>query len=478
MKKIFTNPDHQFYLLICIYLISHFYGITDPPSGFHQWRESDTAAVSEAFYKETLDFFHPLTHQRKDKVGITGMEFPVYNYSVGLLYRVMGFHHWIPRLLTILIAGIGLLGIFRLAEFMFEKKIAVLSVFMVICTPLFFFYSRKIQPDMILFSAIIWGFYLFLKSEKEQSTGLLLGSAVIIMLGALIKPTGLFIGVPLLYIILKNNSRNGFQSVFKFKYFLFALITVIPVLSWNMYSNYLKSEYGLDVFFTGGNIIEYWKSTDWSGFFGRIFTSWLFEMFIGIPSVIGLVVGFIVSVKKDLSLQVFGWWIGGCYVIFFAVAQHMATYHDYYGIITVPAFSILSAYFINELFKKGKWFSYFGWFVLFAAAVNVFPRIDQRYGDSTQEQFESVRNQFDKIIPKNERIAIEDETPAIELYKAGRFGWTFSKSATDSVILSQINSGAGYAVFYKREISENLGRQLVEVYSDSTMKIVKKNGNE
>lgn len=48
--KISSNPGKILIALLIIYLFTHLYKITDPPNGYHAWRESDTAAVAEAFY--------------------------------------------------------------------------------------------------------------------------------------------------------------------------------------------------------------------------------------------------------------------------------------------------------------------------------------------------------------------------------------------------------------------------------------------
>ena len=150
--------------LVALNLAAHLPGIGDPPNGYHAWRESDTAAVAESFLRETGDILKPRIHQRWNTVGITGMEFPIYNYAVALLYRVAGFHHWVPRLLSLLIGTIGLLGIRSLARSLgMTSEEALLATFLAACAPLYFFYSRKIQPDILLPTASCWAFFLFIR---------------------------------------------------------------------------------------------------------------------------------------------------------------------------------------------------------------------------------------------------------------------------------------------------------------------------
>jgi len=166
--------------MLFLHLLSHLYGITDPPNGYHTWRESDTAAIAEAFYRESKNIFEPRTHQRKDKIGITGMEFPVYNYITGLLYHVFGFRHLVPRLLSVFIGISGLMGVYALSKLYLDGRGALIAVYLTACSPLFFFYTRKIQPDIIILTATVWALYFFIKAEMQNSNKYLIFSLTLV----------------------------------------------------------------------------------------------------------------------------------------------------------------------------------------------------------------------------------------------------------------------------------------------------------
>jgi hypothetical protein len=162
--------------------------------------------------------------------------------------------------------------------------------------------------------------------------------------------------------------------------------------------------------------------------------------------------------------------------MFFIVSQHMSNFHDYYALIIVSPLCLLSAYFIPLLLKDRRiYIRTFAIIVIIGALIYVWPRIDQRYDSDTfnEEDFFNRRELIDNYIPADSRITIEDDTPAIQLYRAGRMGWRFKKNDHDEIILAQFEQGAEFAVFFKRKISEKLLARLKILYSDGEIVICK-----
>ncbi len=461
--------------ILFLHLLSHLYGITDPPNGYHTWRESDTAAVAEAFYRESKNIFEPRTHQRKDKIGITGMEFPVYNYITGLLYHVFGFRHLVPRLLSVFIGISGLWGIYKLSKLYLHGKGALLAVYLTACSPLFFFYTRKIQPDIIILTATVWALYFFIKAEMQNSNKYLIFSLTLLVLAALIKPIALAVGWPMIAYLFHHRFRGKLSNVVKPKYILFLIISVVIPLSWNIYARYLSVKYDLQIYYLGGDQIQYWLNTNWVDFFKKVYRTWLFEIFLGIPISIGLIVGVLYLRKIEKPITLFLWWVFGCYLMFFVVSDHMSNHHDYYGLMVIPPFMVLSAYYLQHLLTSGKKIlSIFTMLILFSAAVYIWPRINQRYDDYSEKDFVATRKLIDKYIPKNTRVTVEDSTPAIQLYRVGRFGWRFPKNVDAELLLEQHREGAQYAIFFGHQSPLAILREQMDiVYHGSQITICK-----
>lgn len=471
LKK-FSNTDNLLIILLGLYFLTHLYKFTDPPNGYHAWRESDTAAVAEAFYKETKNIFLPRIHQRQDKIGITGMEFPIYNYAVGLLYHIFGFRHYVPRLLTIFISLLGLVGIFKVSKLYFKDSTSLLAVYFAACSPLFFFYGRKIQPDMIILTTSVWAFYFFVGMEEKSSAKYFTFSLSLVTLGALVKPTALAVGLPMIVYLIFFKYQGRLREVLKPKYFLFLSVSILVPLSWNFYARHLNAKYGIEAFYLGGNQIGYWMNTNWVNFFKMVYRTWLFEVYLGIPITVGLILGIFYTRKMEPPLKLFFSWILGCFLMFFVVSKHMSDYHDYYGLILIPPIMIVAAYYTESLWNSGKKiFRAIFLVVVIGAAIYVWPRIDQRYGDFTEQDFFRTRQLIDQYIPKDARVTVEDPSPSIELYRLGRMGWTFAPGASDDKIIAQMQAGAQYAVFYHRHLTESFREKANIPFSDGRITI-------
>jgi hypothetical protein len=133
---------------------------------------------------------------------------------------------------------------------------------------------------------------------------------------------------------------------------------------------------------------------------------------------------------------------------------------------------IVAAYYTESLWNSGKKiFRAIFLVVVIGAAIYVWPRIDQRYDNFTEQDFFRTRQLIDQYIPKDARVTVEDPSPSIELYRLGRMGWTFASGASDDKIIAQAHSGAQYAIFHQRNLTENFREQANIIYSDGIMTI-------
>jgi 4-amino-4-deoxy-L-arabinose transferase-like glycosyltransferase len=90
------------------------------------------------------------------------MELPIYNFIVATAYQYLGFSHIWPRLLSLFAGAFGILGVWFLTRLLIDDmKIAYLAAWTFAWSPLFYFYSYKIQPDIFGYSLSIWGVVLF-----------------------------------------------------------------------------------------------------------------------------------------------------------------------------------------------------------------------------------------------------------------------------------------------------------------------------
>jgi hypothetical protein len=298
---------------------------------------------------------------------------------------------------------------------------------------------------------------------------------ILVVLAALIKPIALAVGLPMMAYVFYHRYRGKLSNLFKLKYILFLVISLLVPLSWNIYARHLSVKYGLQVYYLGGDQLQYWLNTDWVAFFKKTYLSWPFEVFLGIPISIGLIAGAFYLRKIEKPFKLFLWWILGCYLMFFVASKHMSDHHDYYGLMVIPPFMILAAYYLQHLLKSDKIIlKILTILILFSAAVYVWPRIDQRYNDYSEKDFVATRKIIDNYIPRNAKVTVEDSSPAIQLYRVGRFGWRFPHNVEPELLLEQHRAGAEYAIFMGQQHPEIvLEDKLETIYYDNRITICK-----
>src|SRR6187399_407318 len=102
-------------LLLALTNIGVFKHISSLPSGPHQWAQCDRASVARKFSDQSLNFFLPHTHNIGNDTGIVGLEFPLVNWVVGVLYKVFGFHDAIYRIFMFFLFLLAMIASFRIS---------------------------------------------------------------------------------------------------------------------------------------------------------------------------------------------------------------------------------------------------------------------------------------------------------------------------------------------------------------------------
>ena len=74
------------YILIHLPYLTHL----DCTTNLHEWRQCDVLGVARNYYNESMNFFYPRIDGWRNLSGITGMEFPLFNYILALLYTISG----------------------------------------------------------------------------------------------------------------------------------------------------------------------------------------------------------------------------------------------------------------------------------------------------------------------------------------------------------------------------------------------------
>ena len=86
-------------------------GLPRPLVDHHSWRQCDTAAIARNYVEEDACILHPRIDWRGLESGEVEWNFPLFSWTVSLLYRLFGVHDVLGRLLSIA-CSMAALGVF------------------------------------------------------------------------------------------------------------------------------------------------------------------------------------------------------------------------------------------------------------------------------------------------------------------------------------------------------------------------------
>jgi 4-amino-4-deoxy-L-arabinose transferase-like glycosyltransferase len=157
LRTLYKPGDIRFWIIL--FFIIRLFGITNPPLEVaHNWRQTTVTMVARNFYEIDSNILFPRIDIAGEKTGITGMEFPIFNYLIYLISLVFGYQHWYGRLLNLIVSSFGIYFFSLLVKKYFSSKTSLYSSIILIVS-VWFIFSRKIMPDTFSMSLIFMGFY-------------------------------------------------------------------------------------------------------------------------------------------------------------------------------------------------------------------------------------------------------------------------------------------------------------------------------
>ncbi|EKD25962.1 MAG: dolichyl-phosphate-mannose-protein mannosyltransferase, partial [uncultured bacterium] len=357
-EKIYNNKMLSIIFLIAITLLIRLYCISNPIYDMQYWRQADTASMAKNFYEEGMNIFYPTVNWRGDTKGYVESEFPLYQYTVALIYKIFNkTNDIIGRLLSVFFAIISVLYLYKFTLIIFDYKTAFLSALFYSIAPLSVYYTRTFMPESMMMCFVImvlYYFYLWVQNDKYSDwlLAIVFGSLAI-----LLKLTSVvFLGVMFLMLI----QKHGKDFIQRKNALLFlGLVSILPTLWYiHAYNLYLETNLSFGVIakcgfskFSDLNLLlspEFWMQN-------------IDRLFGTVLSPIGgtlFVLSFLLSCfnKEILNKNIFlnGWVV--IYIIFVLTVGNGVKILEYYNIIIVPVVGIYIARFLiivaNLLFLK------------------------------------------------------------------------------------------------------------------------------
>lgn len=336
------------YLLILLVLagsMARLYRVSDPLKGF---RPNDTAAMARNFYEGSMNILYPQVDWRGNSPGYVESEFPIYSFSIALLYRMFGVHEWLGKALTVGIYALSAILLFKLSRRFFCESIGLLAVLYYTVAPLCFFYTRVFQPDALTALCSLAGVYYFWIWTEDGNKAALALSVAGVCLAVLLKPNSLYLGLPLLYL---SYRKFGWQLLQRFDLWLISILVVTPSILWYRHSFQLWQSYG-NTFGVFGGWVKFQVFPPSLQLWPSVAKQLLLRLLFEIASPVGfllMAVGFLARPPhRNYFLH---WWAIGFGISALIVAKGNQI-HDYYQLPVVFLAVIWMAYGTNLLWQK------------------------------------------------------------------------------------------------------------------------------
>lgn len=250
--KVFIYSLFFIVLIIMSYRFNYHKIINYRPQAIHSWRQTDCASQALNYANRDINFFKPQLHCQLSDNYTTGYcteEFPVFYYTVGILYKIFGFHEFIYRFLVILVYFIGLFYLFKMFNlFISNKYLSMVLALFSFVSPVIVFYTNNFLLNIpaLAFTFIGWYFFmLFYKDKLNKHFYITLTLFALASLLKLSEAMSLFVLIGLLvferipFIKFKKNKELIFDKFFKSLLFLF--VPFILIAAWYIYANYYNN---------------------------------------------------------------------------------------------------------------------------------------------------------------------------------------------------------------------------------------------
>lgn len=193
-----------------------------------------------------MNIFHPRVDRRGNSNGITGMQFPSFEYTVALAAQVTGYFDGLNRWIAFLYFAMGMAYFYALLRLLYNDcTIAFCGTWAFTFSPILYYHSITALPDVLALSASIAGLYYFMRWDQEKKWLLIFGALVFTTLAGLTKLQYLAIGFPIAVQVFNGIFRKRYTAVELVQLGLFALLSVSVSLLWYVHAIHLIEISGL-----------------------------------------------------------------------------------------------------------------------------------------------------------------------------------------------------------------------------------------
>ncbi len=362
-KQNFRLIDIVILLLILLTALTfRLYKINSPLADLHSWRQADTAAVARNFARDGIDLMHPryddlssIETGIENPQGYRMVEFPLYNGIVATTYKLLPFFplEVYGRLTTAFFSFVIIAIIYYLLFKEVSRFAGIIGSLVYAIFPFFVFFSRVILPETTALAfAFLSILFMYIYTQKNlgryASFLFFIFSSIFFAIALLIKPTVIFYGISLLYLLVR---KFRFDVIKKLETYLFFIFAFVPLLLWRMYiKNFPEGIPASDWLFTSVNTYQGLKTI----FLRPAFFRWIFFERIG-EMIFGAYLSFLFILgilRRNTKFFLHSLLISA--LIYLFVFEGGNVQHEYYQTLILPPLAIFIAIGVDFLWSLRK----------------------------------------------------------------------------------------------------------------------------
>lgn len=345
----------SYFILLLILLLNafvHFPFIDEPPKSRHVWRQTFTLSVARNFFREEMNILHPRIDNRGAKEGITGMQFPSYEFGLAAFYKVAGEHFSTNRIYALLIFSLGIVFIYGWLRTLTGNTVyALTGAWIFSWSPELFYHGFNALPDILALTGTAGSLFFAARFEKNDSYFSMVVSFLLLLLAGLTKMQFLMAGVVWIFVFFRKNLSNAQRTCL----LVSGILTLTLTARWYDYAIDLIRKTGLGEVGLEFRPEQSW-SVGWKTFTHNLISD-LPELLLGYGSLIFFITGLILFFKRKKFkcniVHPFLLW-SLLFIAYYFIELGQMDEHGYYMLPVIPLLVLIAAYGAVFIYNKKK----------------------------------------------------------------------------------------------------------------------------
>lgn len=193
-----------------------------------------------------MNILRPRIDRRNATDGVTGMQFPSYEWLVAGSYQVFGFHEFLPRVLNWLISLAGIVAFYYLVRQVSGAAwLGAVGAWCLAWSPEVYYHGLNALPDILALTCYTAGLLWFVRWRAAPRPGLLAASLGAITLAGLTKLQFLVAGFPIAVFVMRDVLQRRYTGAQLTQLLGYAVVAVGVPLAWYAYAIELIHTSGL-----------------------------------------------------------------------------------------------------------------------------------------------------------------------------------------------------------------------------------------